>query len=84
MQKSNLKEKRARTMIRIENHCCGCASPGYPCLGSDCSNRHVEVHYCDKCGYVIEGDVNISEINGDELCDDCFAKETEETEETEE
>lgn len=65
-------------MVRIENHCCDCAVPGYPCRGSSCPNRHVEVHYCDKCDDVIEGDVNISEINGDELCDACYEEENEE------
>lgn len=37
-------------MRKIENHCCGCAAPGYPCLGPTCPNRNVEVYYCDKCG----------------------------------
>ena len=37
-------------MIRIRNECCDCAVPGYPCLGTACPNRRVEVHYCDECG----------------------------------
>jgi hypothetical protein len=36
-------------VVRIENHCCDCAVPGYPCLGEACSRRHVRVFYCDKC-----------------------------------
>jgi hypothetical protein len=56
-------------MKRIENHCCDCAAPGYPCLGSICPNRNVEVHYCDKCGEELE---EIYEVEGEELCEDCL------------
>ena len=35
-------------MVRIENHCCDCAVPGYPCRGSSCPLRRVEVHYPDQ------------------------------------
>ena len=56
-------------MILIEDRCCGCATEGYPCRGSRCPNRRVEVHYCDKCGD------EISEVfeddDGRELCEDC-------------
>ena len=65
-------------MVRTENHCCDCAAPGYPCRGLECPNRHVEVHYCDRCGGEILYDINISDINGDELCDACYEEETEE------
>ena len=64
-------------MTVIENHCCDCAVPGYPCRGSSCPNRRVEVHYCDRCEREIDN-INISDVNGDELCDDCFEEETEE------
>ena len=64
-------------MIRIENRCVDCAVPGYPCRGISCPNRHAEVHYCDRCGCEL-ADINISDINGDELCDSCFEEETEE------
>lgn len=57
-------------MVKIENHCCDCAVPGYPCLGTACSLRNVEVHYCDKCGEEIEDD--IYEVDGEELCEDCL------------
>ena len=58
-------------MVKIENHCCDCAVPGYPCRGSACSRRHVEVHYCDKCDSEIpDGDIN--EVDGCEYCDDCY------------
>jgi hypothetical protein len=57
-------------VIRIENHCCDCAVPGYPCRGISCPNRNVEVHYCDRCDTelekIYEGDY------GEELCEDCF------------
>lgn len=58
-------------MVRIENHCCGCATPGYPCLGDACVLRHVEVHYCDSCGEEIIED-EIYEVDGDELCEECL------------
>ena len=53
-------------MIRIENHCCDCAVPAYPCRGSLCNLRHVEVMYCDNCGTEIE-----DTIDGEELCEEC-------------
>ena len=56
-------------MIRYEDHCCDCAVPGYPCLGSSCPNRNVPVYYCDKCGEEIE---EIYEVDGEELCEDCL------------
>lgn len=68
-------------MKSIENRCCGCAVPGYPCSGPTCSLRHVEVHYCDRCGCELEG--YFKEIDGEELCSDC-AEEVEEEEEEEE
>jgi hypothetical protein len=56
-------------VIRIENHCCDCAVPGYPCRGSSCPNRHVEVHHCDKCGDELE---EIYEVDDEELCEECL------------
>jgi hypothetical protein len=61
----------------IENHCCDCAVPGYPCRGSLCPNRHVEVHYCDRCGEELD---EVHEVDGMELCDECFEKLNEENE----
>lgn len=58
-------------MLRLENHCCDCAVPGYPCRGSMCPNRRVEVHYCDKCGEELPYD-EIYEADGEELCEDCL------------
>lgn len=59
-------------MKRIENHCVGCAAPGYPCLGDACENRRVAVYSCDKCGDDI-GD-EVYEAFGSDLCEDCLKK----------
>ena len=56
-------------MKKIENHCCNCAVPGYPCRGSACPNRNVEVYYCDKCGRELE---DIYDVDGEELCEECL------------
>lgn len=58
-------------MVVIENHCCDCAVPGYPCLGNACKRRHVEVHYCDKCGFDIP-DREIHKVGDKEYCEDCY------------
>lgn len=60
-------------MIRIENHCVGCAVPGYPCLGNACMNRNVPVHYCDnpECEAELPDD-EIYEVDGEELCEECL------------
>lgn len=54
----------------IENHCCDCAVPGYPCQGKYCPLTHVEVWYCDECGEEIDGDVY--RVDGDDLCEECL------------
>lgn len=56
-------------MIQIENHCCDCAVPGYPCRGASCPLTHVEVHYCDKCECELD---DIYDVDGEELCEDCL------------
>ena len=56
-------------MVKIENHCCDCAVPGYPCRGDMCPLRKIEVHYCGKCGYEIDGD--IYDVDDEELCEEC-------------
>ena len=56
-------------MIKIENHCCDCAVPSYPCRRALCPLTRVEVHYCDKCGYELE---EIYDVDGEELCEDCL------------
>lgn len=51
-------------MVKIEDHCCDCAVPGYPCLGASCPNRGVEAHYCDICGEEAE-----YWAEGEDLCE---------------
>lgn len=57
-------------MVRIENHCCNCATPGYPCLGPSCPETRVPVYYCDKCGEEIYDDVY--DVDGEDLCEECL------------
>lgn len=56
-------------MLRIENHCCDCAVPAYPCRGELCPLTRVEVHYCDKCDCELE---DIYDVDDLELCEDCL------------
>jgi hypothetical protein len=58
-------------MIEYENRCCGCATPGYPCLGSACDLRRVPVYYCDGCGIELDED-EIYEVDDDDLCEECL------------
>ena len=55
--------------VKYEDHCCGCATPGYPCLGSSCPNRNISVYYCDQCGEELE---EIYDVDGEELCEECL------------
>ena len=57
-------------MVKIENLCCNCAVPGYPCRGAHCPNRKVEVHYCDRCGAELDP-LDIHDDNGYEYCEYC-------------
>ena len=57
-------------MVKIENRCCGCAAPAYPCRGASCPSRNVEVHYCDRCGSELDPD-EIHDDNGYEYCEFC-------------
>ena len=56
-------------MVKFENHCRGCATDGYHCIGSVCKYRRVPVYYCDKCGIDL---LDVFESDGDELCEDCL------------
>lgn len=58
-------------MVRIENQCCDCAVPGYPCMGSSCPRRHVRIYECDDCGAELEQG-ELYEYDGEELCIDCI------------
>lgn len=55
-------------MKKIENDCCGCAVPGYPCLGSGCKLRNAIHYYCDDCG----DETQLYEFNEQELCIECI------------
>lgn len=56
-------------MIAYEDECCGCVSPGYPCIGETCINKNVKHLYCDKCN----ADVEVLFIVDDkEICEDCL------------
>lgn len=59
-------------MVKYENHCCDCATPGYPCRGSECSLRKVTVYYCDVCGDELD---EIYDVDGRELCGECLKDE---------
>lgn len=56
-------------MLKYEDHCCNCAVPGYPCMGSACPSRNVPVHYCDKCNEEI---AEVYDVGGKELCEECL------------
>lgn len=58
-------------MTKIENLCCDCAVPGYPCRGALCPLTRVEVHYCDECGDELD---DIYDVDDEELCEECLKK----------
>ncbi len=60
-------------MVRYENNCCNCASPGYPCIGSLCSLRSVKTFYCDECNEEIDPD-EIYLVENEHLCEECLKK----------
>lgn len=60
---------RWSVVIRIENDCCGCAVPAYPCLGNYCPLRHTEHYYCDCCGNETD---KLYKFKGKEICGECL------------
>lgn len=58
-------------MIVHENRCCDCASPGYPCRGSECPNRNVSCYYCDDCKDEYD---ELFYYEDEQLCRDCIIK----------
>lgn len=58
-------------MVKYEDECCGCATENYPCLGSDCSNRHVKHLYCDECNDDVE---ELYDFECVQLCKECLLK----------
>lgn len=61
-------------MMYEVNECCDCAVPGYPCLGSACSNRHVIYFKCDICG---EDYLTENEMYDEDICLECYNAENE-------
>lgn len=59
-------------MVKLENRCCDCATPAYPCRGSACPLMDIEVYYCDKCGDELD---EIYDVDDKELCEHCLKKE---------
>lgn len=58
-------------MIEIRNDCYGCATDGYPCMGSLCPMRNAKHYVCDECG----ADVDEGELyyfDDEQLCIDCI------------
>ena len=55
----------------IEDRCCDCASPLYPCI--NCSRRHTEVIYCDICGDE-ESEDRVQKYDGKEICFSCYCE----------
>lgn len=60
------------------NECCDCAVPGYPCLGSSCSLRHVIKYKCDRCGADELTEDDVEHLYGEDVCLDCMEKEEDE------
>lgn len=57
-------------MKKIENDCCGCAAPAYPCMGDSCPLRNAIHYYCDKCG----NEDKLYDTDFGELCESCLLK----------
>lgn len=57
-------------MIEYENNCVGPCPMG--CI--NCGRKHEAVHYCDRCGEVIEdnGEDRWNEDGRDEYCRSCY------------
>lgn len=69
-------------MIYYVNDCCGCAVPGYPCLGSGCSLRHSPRWKCDICGEDDLYEDDMYEVDDDvDICKECHRKEQDEEDE---
>lgn len=58
-------------MIERTNECCGCAVPGYPCIGSACELRNYPHYYCDRCDEEVDQG-ELYRYDGEELCIDCI------------
>ena len=57
----------------VENHCCSCAAPGYPCRGQACPMRAVPVFYWDECDPECTWPLEeLYEADGAHLCIECL------------
>ncbi|MBQ2395637.1 MAG: hypothetical protein II304_01175 [Bacteroidales bacterium] len=54
--------------IVMEDECCGCAVPAYPCLGSACPRRNIPHFYCDECEKEVE---ELYKTEDGDLCEKC-------------
>ena len=59
-------------MRRIEDECFGCSTESYPCIGSSCNLKNVVHYYCDICGYDIDPQDGVFEVDGKDLCIECL------------
>lgn len=55
-------------MKKIENDCCDCAVPGYPCTGE---HKRVPHYYCDECKFEFLPEELYVTDDG-ELCVNCL------------
>lgn len=58
-------------MVRFENDCCGCAVPGYPCIGEACDFWNVMHLYCDSCPQEVEDLYKVDDLW---ICFSCLCK----------
>lgn len=58
-------------MVYVRNECCGCSSPGNPCLGDSCRNRKVKHFYCDSCKEEFEPEA-LFRVEDEDLCTECI------------
>lgn len=61
-------------MIKLMDHCCGCATGERGCRGNACSNMNVPVLCCDICEEPFEDMLNddVYDVDGEEICEECL------------
>lgn len=57
--------------VVVNNECCHCAVPGYPCLGDSCTKRNVKTYFCNECKRDYEPEELYVTPDGD-LCEECI------------
>jgi hypothetical protein len=63
-------------LVAYENQCCDCATESYPCIGNNCSMRHVRVLICDECKDEVDR-LYVNPITNEQVCLDCLLKDIE-------